>query len=104
MEIYYVNGFFKHRNEALISVEDRGFNFSDGVYELISFANKNLIFLEKHFCSLKSIQVCCPAPVDGIRAQDRPFSCSSASAARVAFFGNSARGRGRRDCPRSSRD
>ena len=29
------------------------------------------------------------ASVDGVRAQDRPVSCSSSSAARVAFFGNS---------------
>ena len=31
--------------------------------------------------------MCCPTPVDGIRAQDRPFSCSSGSAyaTRVAF-------------------
>ena len=36
-------------------------------------------FLKNHFCRLKSMQVCCPAPVDGIRAQDRPFLCTSAS-------------------------
>ena len=44
METYYVNGFFKRRNNAKISVEDRGFNFSDGVYELISYLNGNLLF------------------------------------------------------------
>ena len=50
-------------------------------------------FFKNHFSTLKSIQVCCPAPeyaVDGIRAQDRPFSCSWVSAAQIAFFSNSA--------------
>ena len=36
-------------------------------------------FPRKHFCRLKSSQLCSPAPVDGIRAQDRSFSCTSAS-------------------------
>ena len=52
MEIYYVNGFFKRRNNAKISVEDRGFNFSDGVYELISYLDEKLIFFEKHYSRL----------------------------------------------------
>ena len=47
MQIYYVNGSFEHKSDALISVEDRGFNFSDGVYEVIGFKNKiNLTFSE----------------------------------------------------------
>ena len=52
METYYVNGFFKRRNNAKISVEDRGFNFSDGVYELISYLDEKLIFFEKHYSRL----------------------------------------------------
>ena len=34
------------RNNTKISVEDRGFNFSDGVYELISYLDEKLIFLK----------------------------------------------------------
>ena len=41
MTIYYVNGSYQSRSKALISVEDRGFNFSDGVYEVIGLPNKN---------------------------------------------------------------
>ena len=40
MTIYYVNGSYQNRADALISVEDRGFNFSDGVYEVIGFKKK----------------------------------------------------------------
>tara|TARA_B100000029_G_C17313521_1_gene865302 strand:- start:27 stop:875 length:849 start_codon:yes stop_codon:yes gene_type:complete len=54
MQIYYVNGSFKHKFNALISVEDRGFNFSDGVYEVIGFKNKKLLNFKKHMKRLKS--------------------------------------------------
>ena len=64
METYYVNGFFKRRNNAKVSVEDRGFNFSDGVYELISYLDEKLIFFEKHYSrlskSLLSLKISSP--------------------------------------------
>ena len=53
MQIYYVNGSFEHKSDALISVEDRGFNFSDGVYEVIGFKNKKLLNFNKHVDRLK---------------------------------------------------
>ena len=48
MTIYYVNGSYKNRANALISVEDRGFNFSDGVYEVIAFNEQKLLNFKKH--------------------------------------------------------
>jgi len=36
-EIIYLNGKFFPRSEALISPEDRGFNFADGIYEVIKY-------------------------------------------------------------------
>jgi D-alanine transaminase len=36
-EIVYLNGRYTGRGEAKISPEDRGFNFADGVYEVIKF-------------------------------------------------------------------
>ena len=48
MSFCFVNGSYKHQNEALISVKDRGFNFSDGVYEVISFRFNKLLNFEKH--------------------------------------------------------
>lgn len=33
----YLNGEFIPRNEAVISPEDRGFNFADGIYEVIKY-------------------------------------------------------------------
>ena len=36
-EIVYLNGNFVPKNEAFVSPEDRGFNFADGIYEVIKY-------------------------------------------------------------------
>ena len=33
MSICYINGSFEDKSQAMISIQDRGFNFADGVYE-----------------------------------------------------------------------
>ena len=48
MSFCYINGFYKNNIDAQISVEDRGFNFSDGVYEVISFRSGKLLNFDKH--------------------------------------------------------
>jgi len=53
MQICYINGSFENKSDALISVEDRGFNFSDGVYEVMSFSEEVLINFKKHLDRLK---------------------------------------------------
>ena len=53
MEIFYINGSFTHKNDAYISVEDRGFNFSDGIYEVISFKDETLMNVKKHLSRLE---------------------------------------------------
>ena len=53
MSTYYVNGSYLNKADALISVEDRGLNFSDGVYEVIAFNKKKLLNLNKHIFRLK---------------------------------------------------
>ena len=45
----------KVKLNALISVEDRGFNFSDGVYEVIGFTKQKLLNFKKHTLRLKKI-------------------------------------------------
>lgn len=39
MRISYVNGRFVPHHEAMVHVEDRGYQFADGVYEYIAFYN-----------------------------------------------------------------
>ena len=53
METYFINGHYSHRHDANISVEDRGFNFADGVYEVIAFMNGKILNFEKHIKRLE---------------------------------------------------
>ena len=48
MTICYINGKYMPKIESKISIEDRGLNFSDGIYEVIRFKNKKLLNFEDH--------------------------------------------------------
>lgn len=64
MRYCYINGLYKNKIEAQVSIEDRGFNFADGVYEVMSFFNSNLINFPKHISrlerSLDSLKIIMP--------------------------------------------
>jgi len=44
----YVNGRYLHHGEAQVHVEDRGFQFADGVYEVMAVQGGRLIDIEEH--------------------------------------------------------
>ena len=46
--IAYVNGRYVSHNDALVHVEDRGYQFADGVYEVIAVHAGKLIDEEPH--------------------------------------------------------
>ena len=48
MSFCYINGSYKNNIDAQISVEDRGFNFSDGVYEVMGFRKGKLLNFDRH--------------------------------------------------------
>lgn len=48
-DILYINGRFGTTDERLIGVEDRGFQFGDGVYEVMKFLHKTPLFVADHF-------------------------------------------------------
>ena len=52
-KIVYLNSKFVKFREAKIHIEDRGLQFSDSVYEVISFYNQQLVDLEFHIKRLK---------------------------------------------------
>lgn len=52
--IAYINDEFKHRNECLISIEDRGYQFSDGVYEVVYVYQCRLIDWDLHAIRLQN--------------------------------------------------
>ncbi|MCH5336781.1 MAG: D-amino acid aminotransferase [Campylobacter sp.] len=60
-QIVFLNGEFLDKNEAKVSVFDRGFIFGDGIYEVIPVVNANLVdkeeFWERFSRSLKAIEL-----------------------------------------------
>ena len=53
-EIVYLDGNYTQKNEAKLSILDRGFLFGDGVYELIPVYNRHIFYIENHLKRLKS--------------------------------------------------
>ena len=53
-EIAYVNGGFMLLEKAFISIEDRGFQFADGVYEVVATYGGEPYALAAHFARLDS--------------------------------------------------
>ncbi len=47
-ELIWINGEIMPLNEARIGVEDRGFQFADGVYEVVRIYNGKLFALDAH--------------------------------------------------------
>lgn len=48
-DVLWFNGRFTTTDERVVSVEDRGFQFGDGVYEVFKFVEKRPKFLREHF-------------------------------------------------------
>lgn len=69
--ISYVNGRYLHHHEALVHVEDRGYQFSDGIYEYVAFYNRALLDGELHFKrlerSLRELQIALPMSIPALR-------------------------------------
>lgn len=66
----YVNGEFVPLERAVVSVEDRGFLFADGIYEVIRVYGGRPFRLEDHLrrleASARAIELPLPAPVEEI--------------------------------------
>lgn len=66
-ELAYVNGRFLPLAEAVVSVEDRGYQFADGVYEVVATYGGQPHALAAHFARLESSLAALYLPLD-IRA------------------------------------
>jgi D-alanine transaminase len=64
-DIVYVNGRYVPRDEALVSVEDRAYQFGDGVYEVVRFHGRRNVRLRAH---LERLERSCQA----LRIQGAP--------------------------------
>ena len=47
--IAYVNGRYVHHGDAMVHVEDRGYQYSDGVYEVVAVHNGQYVDNDGHF-------------------------------------------------------
>ncbi len=68
--LVYINGQFKPREEALVSVFDHGFLYGDGIYETMRAYAGSLFLVRKHLARLKksarAISLRLPQPIDKI--------------------------------------
>ncbi len=66
MRIAYVNGAYTQHAQAAVHIDDRGYQFADGVYEVACLINGQLIDFDEHLDrldrSLDELQI--PNPVD----------------------------------------
>lgn len=64
--ISYVNGAYIPHHEASVHIEDRGFQFADGVYEVVALVGGNLAdevgHLDRLERSLKELKIAMPLP------------------------------------------
>ncbi len=69
--IAYVNGRYIDHAYANVHIEDRGYQFSDGIYEYIAFYNKKLLDGDLHFKrlerSLKELQILEPVNAGALK-------------------------------------
>jgi len=52
-EIAFLNGTFTPLSKARVSIDDRGFQFGDGVYEVVRGYNGHLLALDRHWWRLE---------------------------------------------------
>jgi D-alanine transaminase len=64
--IAYVNGLYLPHNQAAVSIEDRGFQFADGVYEVCEVKGGRLVDERRHMArldrSLRELRMARPMP------------------------------------------
>jgi D-alanine transaminase len=62
--IAYVNGRYLPQSDAMVNIEDRGYQFADGVYEVVAVHRGRLVDAEPHFDrlarSLEGLRIAAP--------------------------------------------
>jgi D-alanine transaminase len=70
-KISYVNGRYLQHPDAMVHMEDRGYQFSDGIYEVIAFYNRRLLDEDLHMKrlirSLKELHIALPMSDKALR-------------------------------------
>ncbi len=68
--IAYVNGSYRNMRDACVNVEDRGYQFSDGVYEVCEIRGGRLVDMPRHMTrlqrSLRELRIAMPMPLPSL--------------------------------------
>jgi D-alanine transaminase len=68
--IAYVNGRYRHLRDACVNVEDRGYQFADGVYEVCEVRGRRLVDFPRHMArlqrSLRELRIAEPMPLSAL--------------------------------------
>jgi len=105
--IAYVNGRYLSRSEAKVSVEDRGYQFADGVYEVCEVRGGHLIDERRHMArldrSLGELQITRPMSPAALKVVLRETVRQNRVRDGIVYV-QVTRGVARRDFPFPSRD
>lgn len=68
--IAYVNGQYRDMRDASVNIEDRGYQFSDGVYEVCEIRGGRVVDLSRHMTrlqrSLRELRIDMPMPLSAL--------------------------------------
>lgn len=68
--VAYVNGLYQNMREACVNIEDRGYQFSDGVYEVCEIRGERLVDMPRHLTrlqrSLSELRISMPMPLKAL--------------------------------------
>jgi D-alanine transaminase len=69
--IAYVNGQYREMRDASVNIEDRGYQFSDGVYEVCEIRDGRIVDLSRHLArlqrSLHELRIDMPMPLAALQ-------------------------------------
>lgn len=68
--IAYVNGQYRDTRDASVNIEDRGYQFADGIYEVCEVRGGKIVDLPRHMTrlrrSLSELQIAMPMPLSSL--------------------------------------
>jgi D-alanine transaminase len=68
--IAYVNGQYRDTRDASVNIEDRGYQFADGVYEVCEVRGEKIVDLPRHMTrlqrSLSELRIAMPMPLNAL--------------------------------------
>lgn len=68
--IAYVNGQYRDMRDASVNIEDRGYQFSDGVYEVCEIRSSKVVDMARHMTrlqrSLRELRIDMPMPLSSL--------------------------------------